>query len=143
MSAPTTFKPATTQQLNDWSSWLSSPEAVAAEQRVAALEGVARKMWGTRKFVRSSMESHAAGLWPHERAEFMVGPLWVAYTTFKDEQRALLRAYTSCKTRVKTDADYDAAEDAYTTLLKHMNTHGELLPEPVKHDHKKPAGQRA
>lgn len=132
------FKPASREQIAEWTAWLSSPEAAAASERLALEKKAALRAWGDYKFVPCRMEKHLDGMWPEELPKYTTGPMWTAYVHYGKEQHGLLGFYESVKKEIKTDEDYDTAEKAYKTLLAHVNTHGQLIREMPGHAHKKP-----
>lgn len=153
VSATREFKPATAAQIAEWSSWLeswmSNPEICAAWERAAQEKKyeniekvyrlrIARRAWTNHKFDVFRMEWLLDGMWPEERKEFMAGPKMEAYVHFGRMQRWLLLFYDSVKENIKTDEDYDKAEEAYKALLHHVNTHGQLIREMPGREHKKP-----
>jgi hypothetical protein len=134
----TGFKPASREQIAEWAAWLSSPEAAAAHERLALEKKAALNAWGDYKFDPLRMEKHLAGMWPEELPKFTNGPMWTAYVHYGEGQKTLQKSYDSVKKEIKTDEDYDKAEKAYKTLLTHVNTHGQLIREMPKHEHKRP-----
>lgn len=132
------FKPASPEQMAEWMAWLSSPAATAAHERLALEKKAALNSWGSYKFDLLRMEKHLDGMWPEEQKKYMIGPMWTAYMHFGNGQQELLKSYDSVKKNIKTDEEYDVAEEAYKTLLQHVNTHGQLISEMPSHEHKRP-----
>ena len=131
------FKPASPAQVAEWASWLASPEAASAAQRNSEVESQGKREWKNHKFDPVVMERHIHGMWPQERSRFMIGPMYLAYMAFANEQRCAKKDYAAKAASIKTVEDYDSAEQAYKTLLAHVNEHGEIYKIPKK-THKKP-----
>ena len=98
--------------------------------------------WKNCKFEPLSMEkAFQESVWPQERDEYERGPMVAASRLYAEEQRKLLESYDSVKKNIKTDEDYDYAEERYQAVLEHVKAHGKLLmkvPVPEKREHKKP-----
>lgn len=131
------FRPATKEQIEEWASWLSTPEAAAAAERVDSLEASAVAAYNNYKFSVKDMEMYVNNMYPDSKSTFLSGRMWLAYTFYAKEQRELLNAYDSATINIKTDEAYDKAEKAHKALLQHVNTHGQLIRELPKHEHKK------
>lgn len=120
------FRPASEKQIAEWMAWLSSEKAAAAHKRVSSMEETATEAWNNYKFDPVSVEHNFSGMWPGEQTKFKNGPMWTAYTIFGKEQYALLAAYKKA-TVVRSKEDYDRAEKAYNSLMKHIRDHGDLV----------------
>lgn len=139
------FKPASSAQIAEWKSWLDSPEATAAADRISATENQGKEWidnWNRResvkiKFNPVEMERRINEMWPDQRARFMIGPTYLAYMAYAKEQKSAKDDYVTKATNINTMADYDKAEHAYKTLLDHINRYGEIYETPKK-IHKKP-----
>jgi hypothetical protein len=130
----TTFKPASKAQIAEWTAWLSSPEAKVAHNALLAEKAMAKDMWKSHKFSVLQMERHLDSMWPMQKAEYKLGTMYMAYTTYADEQNNLLLEYNSVKKNSKFDCG--KVDEAYNALINHINTHGQLIEEIPKHDHK-------
>jgi hypothetical protein len=130
------FIPATPQQIAGWASWLSTPEAAHAAELLNFAES--SPAYKTHRFDVVAVERHVDNLFPEEKANFLIGPMWLAYQLYMREQHELKKAYDSVKKNIKTDEAYETAEEAYKTLLQHINTHGQLIRELPEYEHKKP-----
>jgi hypothetical protein len=133
------FRPASRSQIAEWTAWLSSAEAAATFERSALKKAAALKDWGDYKFDPLRMEKFLDNyVWPKEHPEYMSGPMWTAYMHFGKEQRELLKSYNLVKKNIRTNEDYNRAEEAHKALQSHVDKHGQLIREVPGCEHKKP-----
>lgn len=132
----TGFRPATQEQLDEWTSWLATPDARSAATLVHFEENA--PLYNTYKFDVAAMERHADNLWPEQKSNFLLSSMWLAYQLYMKEQHELKKAYDAVKKNIKTDEAYEKAEDAYKTLIQHINMHGQLIRELPEYEHKRP-----
>jgi hypothetical protein len=127
------FRPATKQDIRVWVQYWSSPEGQAAARRVDSMISAAKAAYKSHKFDVLAEEAYKDQyVWPSQMAEYLLSLRWLAYEAFGKEQRELKKTYDSVK-----NGDYDKAEDVFKTLLDHVNTHGQLIREVPKREHKK------
>jgi len=133
------FKPASREQIAEWTAWLSSREAKAAEQRLASMEEAAINKFGETKWDPVKMEHDLLRYVPKKDHDIHVVTdlAWTAYRFYGNEQIGLLKNYKK-SSKVNTKEDYDKAEKAYKALSNHVNKHGQIIEEMPKHIHKMP-----
>lgn len=110
------FKPASREQIAEWTTWLSSSDAIEAEKTVAEQTDAAMRTWRDYKFDPVTMENHIGSMWPAEQKKYKLGPMWTAYDTYGKEQYELLKTYGSVKD-----------ETTYNNLMKHIRDHGNII----------------
>lgn len=120
------FKPASRAQIAEWRSWLSSSDASNAEENLKSTTKAALSAWADHKFDPVAMELHISGLWPADQKKLTESPMWTAYITYAKEQYELLKAYNTLKD-AKADEELENAEAAYTSLVKHIGAHGNII----------------
>lgn len=113
------FRPATQEQIEDWASWLSTPEAASAAELLHFAAN--SPAYETYKFKVAAMEEHLDNLFPEDKANFLIGPMWLSYQHYMKEQYELKKVYDSVKA--------DEVEEAYKAILQHINVHGQLIRE--------------
>lgn len=117
-----TFSPASNAQVEDWMSWLKTPDAISSAKRICEMENASKKIWGSYRFDPVEIERHISNMWPDEYSEFKQSLMWYAYTAYSQEQHELLNKYNN-------KSDCSNADDIYTELNKHIRIHGKLICE--------------
>jgi hypothetical protein len=132
------FKPASREQIAEWKTWLSTPEAVEAHEKLVQETENAMRTWKDHRFDPVAMEKWFDGLWPADQQKLKEGPMWTAYNNYAKDQYDLLKIYNTIK-GTKSDNEFEGAELAYTNLMKHIRDHGNIvMMNDMSKKHKQP-----
>ena len=139
----TDFKPATKEQIEEWTSWLNSPNAKSACQRDLSEEETVKKQFENTKFDPIEMERSLMRTVPKKKRDMYVlmNPKWIAYKFYRNQQIKLANNYLS-SLNISTMDDYNKAKKAYGTLSSHVSTHGLMIEEMFEQRHKAPVEKK-
>jgi len=117
-TSTTPFKPARSDQIALWASWISSSEDMSGT------DVEAKRMYAGTRFDPVEVMRRVDGMFPTDLKKFQSGGYMRAFNAYRDDQFTLLRLYTSS---IKTGAGYEVVENAYKALSTHINAHGDIV----------------